>query len=175
MLKMMPRRVRDFYKVLCLNWPNVEQTLDRLIALVGNEIRCPEKTTTFLTNVLLETRNYIKKSEKKGHIRFWCRDRDVLVYFYRGLFRQVAKVHNCQVSVDDETWNPPEESFLFWRQKHPGALLVVWTATNVSKEQIRGVADSILTEQDKNILKGDIKRIWTDPDPLLEMEEERGG
>jgi hypothetical protein len=166
------RGTKAYYKTLVIYWPNVQQNLERLAFLLGNEIRCPDKKTLFLTSVLVETRKYIKQSEKKGCIRFWCRDRDILVYFYRGLCRQVARINGCRVSADGESWEPPDESFIPWRQKHPGKLQVVWNASDPSEQQIRDIAESILTERDEKILKDDVIRIWTDPDPVMEKGEE---
>lgn len=155
-------RTVKYFGYLNMLWPNVQDTLLHVADLVGSEIQSPRGDELFLDLVLRETQKTIQKAEKDGSIQYHTRDRDILVFFLQGLSQQTGRLLNASVRTEARAWNPCQETFTQWRQRHPSKpLQVIWPrGDKISAEQTRAAAELILGEKEVRILDDDLPRVW---------------
>jgi hypothetical protein len=155
----------DFYWSLHLLWPNVQPILVRLSRYIGTELCLDGTGKSFLERILVSTKQDIDKAQKEGKIRQKGRDRDLLVFFLRGLLHGVAPIYKYRVSVNGQQWQFGYEGFQHWRSNNQGALDVKELKKETLDEEaekgiLRRIARLILTEKDWAILDDDAERLW---------------
>ena len=156
----------DFYWHMSLLWPNVQPILVRLSRYVGQELCLDKSGKTFLEQILCLTKKEVDQAQKQGKVRQKGRDRDLLVFFLRGVLYAVMPIYKYRISVNGLDWQFGYESFQPWRQSNPGALEVKKLKSksvdnDMEKSILRRIARLILTEKDWAILDDDAERLWS--------------